>query len=300
MATQYLFAMIKITVKILGIIVPSLIVVALAVYGYSFIDIKMRAGKTYEVAAEPITIIDDSSAIALGERLSLTRACQECHGTNLGGSVLIDDPVIGRFSTRNITKGKGGLPQDFSKNDWLLAIKHGLNREHKPLYLMPSHELSQLSESDIAALIAYCSQVPPVDNEPPSFRIGPLGYVLAEFGLIPLLPAELTNHTIPFAQPVLREVSVEYGKYLSTICINCHGPNLKGGESPVPGGKYVADITSSGNPGKWTHEQFIKTLHTGETPEGKQMKPEEMPWTITKNYTVDELTAMHLYLLTLK
>ena len=189
---------------------------------------------------------------------------------------------------------------DFTNEDWVMAIKHGLNRNGKPLYLMPSHEMSELSEADVAALIAYCSQVPPVDKVPPSFRIGPMGYVLCEFGLIPIFPAELTDHTRPFAKPIKREVSIEYGKYLTTICVNCHGANMKGGESPVPGGKYIADISSTGNPGKWTHEQFIKALHTGETPEGKKLNPAEMPWQITKNFTEEELTAVHMYLQSLK
>ena len=171
-------------------------------------------------------------------------------------------------------------------------MKHGVNRDGKPLYLMPSHELSQLTETDMAAIIAYCSQVPPVDREPKEFKIGPLGYVLSGLGLIPLLPAELTDHQIHFAKEIKREISAAYGKYLSTICINCHGANLKGGDSPVPGGKYVADITSTGNPGKWSHEEFITALHTGVTPEGKVLKPDEMPWTITKSFTKDELTAL--------
>lgn len=292
--------MLKKIAKITGITILSLLMIVLAIYLYSYFNIRYRAGKTYEVAATSIEVTYDSAAVALGERLAGTRACKECHGPDLGGSVLIDDPLIGTFVTKNITKGKGGLPGDFSEKDWVLAMKHGLNRNHKPLYLMPSHELSLLTESDMAALIAYCSQVPPVDREPAPFSIGPLGYVLSEFGLIPLLPAELTDHAISFAKQVKREVSVEYGKYLSTICINCHGSNLKGGESPVPGGKYVADITATGNPGKWTHEQFITALHTGETPEGKTLNPQEMPWTITKNYTEDELKALHMYLLTLK
>ena len=144
----------------------------------------------------------------------------------------------------------------------------------------------------MAAIIAYCSQLPPVNREPKEFKVGPLGIVLSEFGLIPLLPAEITDHDIQFVKEVKAEVSSTYGKYLSTICINCHGPNMKGGESPVPGGKYVADISSTGNPGKWSHEEFITALHTGVTPEGKNLKPDEMPWTITKNFTEDELTAL--------
>lgn len=295
-----LIRILKKTAKITGIILMSLLVIILSILGFAYLHVNYRMNKVYDVTAEPIRVTYDSASISLGEKLSRTRACRECHGDDLSGGVLVDDNVIGRFSTKNITKGKGGLPADFSEKDWVLAMKHGLSRDHKPLHLMPSHELSQLSEADMAALIAYCSTVPPVDRETPSFTIGPLGYVLSEFELIPMIPAELTDHTIPFAKPVKREVSVEYGKYLTTICVNCHGQDFKGGESPVPGGKYVADISSTGNPGKWTPEQFVKALHTGETPEGKILNPAEMPWTITKNYTEDELKAMHMYLLTLK
>ena len=157
-----------------------------------------------------------------------------------------------------------------------------------------------MTESDMAAIIAYCSQVPPVDRKPKEFKLGPLGYVLSEFGLIPLLPAEITDHERPFAKEIKKDVSAAYGEYLATICINCHGKDFKGGKSPVPGGKYVADISSTGNPGKWSHEQFVTALHTGVTPEGKKLNPAEMPWTITTSYTKDELTALHMYLQTIK
>ena len=285
--------------KITGIIILSVLFIILGVVTYSYVDISNRKDKTYTITPEPIHVSYDSATVALGQRLSLTRACGECHGADFGGNVLHDDAMVGRLVAKNITKGEGGLPADFSEKDWVMAMKHGLDRNGKPLYLMPSHELSQLTEGDMAALIAYMSQVPKVDRKPVETRIGPLGYVLTEFGMIPLLPAELTDHTLPFSKPIMKEVSVEYGKYVASICINCHGENFKGGESPVPGGKYVADISSTGNPGKWTTEEFITALHTGVTPEGKQLNPQEMPWTITKNFTKEELAALHLYLKTL-
>lgn len=281
---------------VLGAIVSMFILF----YGYVYFDINRRAEKSYDVAVKTIDIKYDSATLALGQRLVNTRACSECHGKDLGGATLNDDALIGKLVSKNITKGKGGLPPDFGVSDWVRAMKHGLTREGKPLYLMPSHELSLLAESDMAAIIAYCSQLPPVDRVPGEFTLGPLGYILSEFGLIPLLPAEFTDHNRELKKDVKREVSAAYGEYLSTICINCHGANLKGGKSPVPGGKYVADITATGNPGKWSHEEFITALHTGVTPEGKTLIPSEMPWTITKSYTEDELTALHMYLQTLK
>src|SRR5688572_30265660 len=188
------FTMLKKIAKGIGIFIGSLVAIILAVLLFSYLHVRYRINKEYAVVAEDIEIKYDSATILTGGRLAGTRACKECHGQDLGGSELVDDPLIGRFVTRNLTKGKGGLPSDFGVKDWVLAMKHGLNRKGKPLLLMPSHELSHLSEEDMAAIIAYCTQVPPVDREPRSFRIGPLGYALSEFDLIPLLPAENTDH----------------------------------------------------------------------------------------------------------
>jgi mono/diheme cytochrome c family protein len=292
--------MIKKISKIFGIALGILMSLTILFFGYTYFDINRRAAKSYDVAVIEMEINYDSAALALGQRLVNTRACTECHGKDLGGATLNDDALIGKLVSKNITKGKGGLPVNFSVKDWVRAMKHGLNTDGKPLYLMPSHELSLLTESDMAAIIAYCTQLPPVDRDPGKFSLGPLGYILSEFGLIPLLPAEFTDHQRQLTKEIKREVSAAYGQYLSTICINCHGTDLKGGESPVPGGKYVADITTTGNVGKWSHEQFITALHTGVTPEGKELNPSEMPWTITKSFTEDELTAVHLYLQSLK
>jgi mono/diheme cytochrome c family protein len=288
--------MLKKIVKGFALAFGALVFLLFLGLGVIYLRINGRMNKKYDVAAEPITIRYDSASLASGERLVGIRACRECHGSDLGGNVLVDDFPVGTFTVKNLTRGKGGLPEDFDTEDWVLAIKHGLRKDGTPLRLMPSHELCEMSESDVADIIAYCMQVPKVDRELPAFRIGPLAYVLTEFDQIPLLPAENTDHNKPFAGKIKPEITTEYGEYLSIMCINCHGKNYKGGKSPIPGGKDRPDITSGGNPGKWSHEQFMHALQTGETPEGKKMNPGDMPWTITKNYNETELKALHLYL----
>lgn len=64
---------------------------------------------------------------------------------------------------------------------------------------------------------------------------------------------------------------------------------MKGGEPVAPGFPQVADISYSGNPRKWTDDQFINTLRTGVTPEGKTLKPSEMPWAMAMEFTDLEL-----------
>src|SRR5690349_182538 len=131
--------MLKKIAKVIVIFIGSVLAIVLAVLLFSYLHLRYRINKEYAVVAEEIQLNYDSATIVLGGRLAGTRGCKECHGQDLGGSQLVDDPLIGRFVTRNLTKGKGGLPSDFSVNDWVLAMKHGLNRQGKPLLLMPSH-----------------------------------------------------------------------------------------------------------------------------------------------------------------
>jgi hypothetical protein len=114
-----------------------------------------------------------------------------------------------------------------------------------------------------------------------------------------MIPAEKIDHArslVVFMEP---EVSVEYGKYLTNACQGCHRSDMKGGDPIAPGFPPVANISSSGNIGKWSEEQFINTLRTGLTPEGKSLDPKNMPWTMTKAYTDIELKALYKFLNTI-
>lgn len=225
-----------------------------------------------------------------------TKSCKSCHGENLAGKVWLDDPMLGRIVTPNLTKGKGGLPQDYDTNDWLRSLKHGLKRDSTPLKIMPSHEITFLGEDDMNALIAYLSQLQPIDNTLPETSLGVLAYILNDLNQINLIPADSIDHTRLLTKSVTREVSPKFGEYLSTNCAGCHRKNMKGGPPLAPGFPVVADITSTGNPGKWTEEQFMETLRSGVTPEGKKLNPEEMPWVSFKSYNDTELKALFTYL----
>lgn len=288
--------MIKKILKGLLFVVGGLIIIAGGFYLKVYFSTESRLNKVYDVTPQALIISPDSALLQKGQRLSVVKGCVECHGEGLSGKMVIDDPALAFLPAPNLTKGKGGLPPDHGITDWVLALKHGIRRDGKPLWLMPSHEFAVLSEEDMKAIIAYAASVPPVDNEFPKPSLGPVGRILTDLGKLPLLPAEMINHDVSLVKTVREEVSVEFGKYLSTSCQGCHRENMKGGDPIAPGFPVVLDISSTGNPGKWTTEQFISTLRTGVTPEGRVLKPEEMPWPMAKEMTDTELSALHLYL----
>jgi len=292
--------MLKKIFKVLGFVLLLVVLAAAGFYAKVYFSTQSRMEAIYKVQPESLEIGPlDSAALAEGARFITTKGCNDCHGADLGGKVFVDDPPLGFLIARNLTKGKGGLPADYSTSDWVLALKHGIRRDGKPLLFMPSHEYALLSEQDLKLIIGYCQQLAPIDRELPASTVGPIGRILTDLGKLPLLPAEMIDHNRPLIKEVKAEPTSAYGKYLSIACQGCHRESMKGGDPVAPGFPPVADITSTGNPGKWTTEQFIETLRTGKTPEGKVLRNEDMPWQMTRAYNDTELKALHLYLTSL-
>ncbi|GEO06282.1 hypothetical protein AAE02nite_39460 [Adhaeribacter aerolatus] len=282
-----------------GIVLGSVIVLLLIGYAFIYFSVESRFNKKYEVAEQPITIPTDAATIALGEHIAAIKGCGDCHGQDFGGNVVIDDPALGLVTAPNITMGKGGLSSrhgTFTDQDYVRAIRHGLDKEGKSLKLMPSYEYQPLCKKDLAALIAYLKSRPAVDKEMPAIAMGPVGYVLANFDKLPLIVAEKVNHSAPLEEEVHPTVTVAYGKYMAVSCQGCHGSNYQGGAPIIPGSPLVPNITGKGKLSNWTEDQFIQTLRTGVTPEGKKLDPKYMPWPMAKEFTDTEIKALYLFL----
>ncbi|KAA2245670.1 cytochrome c [Chitinophaga agrisoli] len=282
--------------KWVGIIAVTLVALLLIGYAVVWISTDSRINKQYSVQVKHMDLQADSAMVAYGARLFNTQGCAECHGAQGEGRVFINDPKVAVIGGSNITTGKGGLPAGFDDNAWLMALRHGLTPKGKPLMIMPSYDYAKLATYELASIVAYCKTLPAVDHEVPAPQVGPLGRVLTFFHKLPLVPAEETDHQYQPPAIVKKEVSPAYGKYLSITCTGCHQPDFKGGPNHQPGRPQVANITSKGHLGQWTTDQFITTLRTGKTPEGKQLNNEDMPWKMTAQYTDDELKALYLYL----
>ena len=249
------------------------------------------------VEAQSITIPTDSNSLALGEKWAET-LCTNCHAPDLSGRPLIEDDSIGVIGSPNLTSGAGGIGAAYTDLDWVRALRHGIAPDDTPLMGMPSDAFYYMNDQDLGALIAYLKSVPAVDNPVSQTDLKPFAYILVSIGAFgDVFPAEHISHDETPAYPA-PGVSVAYGQYLVRVgdCDNCHGTNLSGGESPVPGSPLSPNITPGGTTAFWTQEEFISTIRTGVTPYGRQLNNAFMPWKEYDNLSDDDLSAILLYL----
>jgi mono/diheme cytochrome c family protein len=290
--------MLKKILKWTGIVIGSLLVLVLIFYTVVYFKTESRVNKIYTVNIQPLTILTDSASLALGAHISAIKGCNDCHAN--GGIPFFDDknPVV-LLHTANLTTGKGGI--NYTDQDWIRALRHGVGKDGKSLWFMPSqHTSANLSNKELGALIGYLKQLPPVDNVHPEKHLKPLGRLLTFFGKFPLFTAEAIDHNALFVDDIKPEVTAAYGKYLAVGCQGCHGISYKGGPGHGPDEPPIPDLTSTSNVGKWTSDQFVTVLHTGKKPDGKVLS-DFMPWkTLGKAHTEDELKALYLYLHNLK
>ncbi len=290
--------MLKKILKWTAITIGSLLLILAITYGVVVYKTNARIHKAYSVNLQKLTIPHDSIAYEAGKHVAQNRGCFGCHGEDLsGGRAFADEKSpIGILYAANITAGKGGI--NYTDADWIRALRHGLGKDNKSLWFMPSHEIYHISNQDMAELISFLKQQPAVDKTIPTKSIKPLGRILTFLGKFPLLTAEMIDHNAQYKDTVQVAVTADYGAYLATTCQGCHGRNLKGAPPHGENQPAIPDISSSGNAGKWTLDQFVTALRTGKTPEGKELSI-YMPWREFK-YTDIELSSIHLYLQQLK
>jgi len=252
-----------------------------------------------EVARESITIPTEVTSLQRGQHLaSAVAACASCHGQNLAGQVFVDDPLLARIVSPNLTRGRGGVGATRSDEDFARVIRHGVDPSGRVLLVMPSNDYNHFSDADLGAIIAYIRALPPINTALPSSEVHTLGLILFGLGGLPLQPAAAIDHLAPRPASPVAAVSVEYGKYLSDNagCPSCHGPGLSGGKMPQarPNDVPAANLTSAGL-GNWSEADFFKAMRTGIRPDGPPIGT-SMPWPYFAQMTDTELRAIWRYL----
>ena len=237
-----------------------------------------RLSRTFEThrVELPLPSATDTAAVARGEHLVTARyGCTSCHGRDLAGGVMIDDPPIGSVLGPNLTTGKGGRTGQYAMSDWDRIVRHGVKPDGTGA-LMPSEDFFKMSDAELSDIVAYVRSLPAVDAEVAAPRLGPVGKVLLVLGKLPIAaerePARATKH--PAAPPETAD-SVEFGAHLAAVCSTCHRANFAGGKLPFgpPDWPAAANLTQhESGLGTWSYEDFERAMTQGTSKDGHRLR----------------------------
>ncbi len=150
--------------------------------------------------------------------------CKGCHGENLQGqNVTEGEPEFGDMWAPNLTL----LLASYSDADLDQVIRHGVPKDKREFWFMPSESFQFLSDADLAALIAWLRTVKPGGKAMPPIRKGPLidkMVAAGEGGPSPQMIAKFQK-----SQPVDLGAPHALGRYIAmTTCSECHNSELQG------------------------------------------------------------------------
>ncbi len=247
----------------------------------------------YETAIIPVT--GASGLVEQGAKKAAL--CVGCHSSTgefpldgsaedfLGGG----GPPLGTLWAPNLTPG--GPLKDWSDAEIARALREGVDKDGRPLLVMPSKALHNLSDEDTAAIIAFLRSQPAVERDLPERQMTLLAALLVGSGMFP------TSAQPPISEPIDTPPAgtVEKGRYLvyATGCIDCHGDDLTGMPAGgfSPSGPNLTAIVPS-----WSEEDLINLFRAGKDPTGR-MVSDDMPWyEYNAALSDEELKDMYTYL----
>jgi mono/diheme cytochrome c family protein len=199
--------------------VASLAVLALAVAGWVYLasEARLAAFTAPPPFASPIPT--DADAIARGDHLVRTRGCRGCHGSDLAGQQMWGYAVAPNLVT---------YVQQESPATFEAALRHGIGRDGKAFYAMPSYNFLHLNDSDVAEMYASLRASLLVTKELPAARLPwSIRWDIARGRDGPI--AQFLDQVPPLQRADDPDPRIARGEYLAmTTCNECHGFGLRG------------------------------------------------------------------------
>jgi mono/diheme cytochrome c family protein len=281
-------------VRLIGAVLGVLVVLLVLMVGAVWLNGRRQLTIRYDNPVPNVTVAASPERLERGRYLVSTFAeCAGCHSTNplanppvLDGNHMADLAALGQFYAPNLTPGR---IREWSDGEIVRAVREGVSRDGRGLFIMPSENFRHLSDDDVQSIVAFLRQMPAVQKETPPIEPSFLGSMLLGASQI----GSTRQPPVGSVAAPPRGPTVEYGQYLMNIggCRSCHGANLDGENVPPgpPPGPNLRVVKG------WSEQQFTQTLRTGTNPSGKQLSM-EMPWQAYGRGTDDDIRAVYAYL----
>jgi mono/diheme cytochrome c family protein len=216
-------------------------------------------------------------------------------------------PELGNPYSANITSDAETGIGAWSDDEISRAIREGVDRDGRALFLMPYQNFHNLTDEDVASIVVYLRTLPPVKHAVPK-PTWPFPLSI----LVKTMPKPITSHEPPPARTT-PEARGEYLVRTIANCGDCHTPvndkhepmlNLEFGggapfNDPSQNNKQIVSANITQDASGISHYDeafFIQTLRTGQLP-GRMLSP-VMPAAYLKNMTDDDLKDVWAYLKT--
>jgi mono/diheme cytochrome c family protein len=241
---------------LLGSVVASL---AFSMYVY-FATTRMF-DQRYSVVAAAIPPSAGPEAIARGKALADRTGCTDCHKADLRGGLFHDGgPLEGRYYASNLTR----KAQVYSDEDLARIVRAGVRPDGRGVNSMPSSAFVDLTDQEMADVIAFVRSMPAGGDDAPEHYIGPVDRWKFWTGAPEFEPAVSYVEKERRKQPADAGPQHAFARHqASIICRECHGGDLKGGEGDAPAPDLVVATA-------YTLPAFTKLLRTGIGVDGKE------------------------------
>jgi cytochrome c553 len=224
--------------------------------------------KTYDLPLTFLNIPTDTASIQEGARLVRIAHCKDCHGEQFTGRIYRELDYKVKLVTPNVTQ----IISSYSNEELERLIRHGVKKNNRSVFFMPSPMYYELKDESVAKIIAYLRTLKPL----PTPQDLPAGHVFSPLGRLEIIKgqymhnkgfykgaADRISHTAPRQYANHDTTQVAFGKYLAmTTCGSCHGRNLEGNPAATTPNLVIVHA--------YTNEQFIHLLKTGEGALGKK------------------------------
>ncbi|MCB1583701.1 MAG: c-type cytochrome [Xanthomonadales bacterium] len=276
--------MIKKTLKIL------MAFIALMLLSLYLVGLWKLRSQTLEKSS--LTIMQSALSLEDGLTVAARFGCTSCHGEALSGGKVW--PIPSLIATVEPPALAGRTITD---EQWVKAVRHGLDHENQPLLFMPSTAYQQISDQELSAIIQWSRNQKVSTTNENQTQLGLLGPIMVGIGMLELSTDHIEkNSRKSQVQPAANR---EYGAVLAQVCAQCHGSEFAGRPLDSQGPPAGPDIRGSSLLNEkhgWNKDNFSAFFKSGTKPDGTKVS-QLMPWqALGVGYQDTQIDALWKYL----